>query len=71
MLMIPSVNAIEYNQVENNNKEKITSTYMSEVVEKLKEALNYLENNPDDLCLCCGENSLKSPNCKTFSKYLL
>ena len=69
IVIVPIVNAFEFNQVENNLKEKIILDDIPEIVEKLKEALNYLERNPDDLCLSCKENSsLMSPNCKALLK---
>lgn len=72
IVMTPIVNAIELNQVENNIVEKIKPDDIQIIVEKLKEALNYLERNPDDLCLSCKENSsLTTPNCKILLKIFI
>ena len=80
MLIVPVINALEYNQVENNLKEKITpikeqlnekniiTSYNSADIEKLNETINQIKNNPDSLCSSCGKNLLMRPKCKMLLK---
>jgi|GEM_PF-4603669 len=80
MLMIPIANAVEFNQVGNNLKEKINpikeqlkekniiASYDSADIEKLNDAINEIKNNPDGLCSSCGKNLLMRPKCKMLLK---
>ena len=76
MLMIPIANAVEFNQVGNNLKEKINpikeqlkekniiTSYDSADIEKLNKAINEIKNNPDSFCSSCSKNLLMRPKCK-------
>jgi len=76
MLMVPAVNAIEYNQVENNPREKINpineqlktkniiSSLKSVDIQKLRYIIRRINNNPVSLCSSCGKNLLMRPKCK-------
>ncbi|OGS41151.1 MAG: hypothetical protein A3K77_00995 [Euryarchaeota archaeon RBG_13_31_8] len=80
MLMIPIANAVEFNKVGNNLKEKINpikeqlkekniiASYDSADIEKLNDAINEIKNNPDSLCSSCGKNLLMRPKCKMLLK---
>ena len=76
MLMIPVVNAIEYNHIENNYKEQlkqinILTSYKSSDVEKLNKTIDEILNNPDGSCPTCEKSLLMRPKCKMLLKQFL
>ena len=83
MVMIPIVNAVEYNQVENILKEKINpineqlktkkmiSSLKSADIQKLSDILREINNNPDGSCSSCKNNLSMRPLCKILLKLCL
>jgi len=83
MVMIPIVNAVEYNQVENILKEKINpineqlktkniiSSLKSADIQKLRYIIKEINNNPDGSCSNCRDNGSMRPLCKILLKLCL
>ena len=83
MLMIPIVNAVEYNQVENILKEKINPfnkqlktkniiySLKSADIQKLRDIIIEINNNPDGSCSSCRNNLSMRPLCKILLKLCL
>ncbi|MCJ7572316.1 MAG: hypothetical protein MUO82_10665 [Candidatus Thermoplasmatota archaeon] len=83
MVMIPVVNAIEYNQVENNLEKKINpireqirvkhiiSSYKLEDIQKLRDIISKINNNPASSCSTCRINLSMRPLCKILLKLCL
>jgi hypothetical protein len=78
MLITPNVNAIRFNQVENNFIKKINhfkeqfkikdinSVYKSKDIERLKQVINEIKYFPNGLCSSCIKNSINRPICKAL-----
>jgi hypothetical protein len=83
IIMIPIVNAVEYNQVENNIKEKINqvndkiriknifSSYKLQDIENIIKIINEMENKPDNLCYTCSKKSEMRPLCKNLLEWCI